>query len=100
MSVWQANPAQGMDLEQRITFETNQRLERMMGDREAFMQNDLDGNGMVDSEEWDQARARVEAEVRAELAGESAEAPEPAAAREVAAEEPSRDEDPVQDQAW
>ncbi len=62
-------PSEEMDLETRIRFVTNDRLERLHGDRAAFLANDLDGDGMVDAEEWDLARARIEAEVRAELEG-------------------------------
>ena len=84
----------GMGLEQRITIETNQRLERLMGDRQAFMENDTDGNGMVDSEEWDAARARVAAEVRAELSGVVDEPAEQVAVQQEV------EEQEVEDQAW
>lgn len=59
----------GLDFEQRVAFETNERLERLMADRAAFMANDTDGDGVVDSEEWAAVRARISAEVRAELEG-------------------------------
>ena len=58
------------DLETQILFETNQRLERLQGDREQYLATaDHDGDGMVDDEEWAATRAQIEAEVRAELTG-------------------------------
>lgn len=62
-------PDEGLDLEGRIRFEVNQRLERLQGDREAFLANDTNHDGIVDGAEWDAARARIEAEVRAEFEG-------------------------------
>ena len=60
------------DLETRIQFETNQRLERIQGDRESFLANDLNADGVIDAQEWDIVRERIAAEVRAELSGEAA----------------------------
>lgn len=65
-------PAEELDLESRIRFETNQRLERIQGSRETFMANDLNHDGTVDADEWDLVRARVEAEVRSEFTDVSA----------------------------
>lgn len=58
-----------LDLEQRIVFETNQRLERLIGVPEDYLKNDVNGDGGVDEEEWAAVRARVEKEVRAEMTG-------------------------------
>jgi hypothetical protein len=96
--------ADELDLETRILFETNQRLERLHGDREAFLANDLDGDGSVDAEEWDLVRARMESEVRAELEGapldasaaEDAEPNSPSAPAEPEAVE----EEAVEDGHW
>jgi hypothetical protein len=63
-----------LDLEQRIVFETNQRLERLIGNPEEYLKNDLNGDGGVDEAEWAAVRARVEKEVRAEMTGPNADA--------------------------
>ncbi|MEC9399081.1 MAG: hypothetical protein VYE40_00815 [Myxococcota bacterium] len=53
--------------EQRILQETNRRLDLLMSDRAALMQHDADGNGMIDSQEWEKVRAEVRAQVEQEL---------------------------------
>lgn len=53
--------------EQRILQETNRRLDLLMSDRAALMAHDADGNGMIDSAEWEEARARIRAEVEQEI---------------------------------
>ena len=53
--------------EQRILQETNRRLDMLMSDRGALMQHDADGNGMIDSQEWEKARAEIRAQVEQEM---------------------------------
>jgi hypothetical protein len=53
--------------EDLIRMEIVRRLDALQGDREAFLESDTDGDGMVDADEWAATRARIEAEVRAEL---------------------------------
>lgn len=80
-----ADPA-SLDPEQQIRQEVARRLDAMQSERAAFLANDTDGDGLVDADEWTVARARVEAEVRAELG--CAPPAEPATADETPAESP------------
>ena len=56
-----------LDLDERVRREVGRRLDTLQADRDAFMAFDKDGDGLVNAEEWEAARASVEAEVRAEL---------------------------------
>lgn len=68
-----------LDPEEQVRREVARRLDTLQANRDAFMSNDTDGDGMVDAEEWAAARARIEEQVRVELGAAAAQSPDPPA---------------------
>lgn len=56
-----------VDFEEQVRLEVAKRLDALQQNRDAFMSSDTDGDGMVDADEWNATRRRIEDEVRAEL---------------------------------